>query len=79
MRTNQVIVDGANTTLSFERVKPKFICSHHYIKRSANFAGKNCWLVVVGYDNNHFMDFDLVPFLAKPTKRQLRKLKRECR
>lgn len=77
--TSEVIRIAANTVLSIERIKPKLMCDYSYVERFASFDGRNCWVTVVGYDNNLWTDFDLICSLTKPTKHQMRKLKREFR
>lgn len=79
LATAKVIRIAAGTVLGIERVKPKLLCNSLYAKRSASFDGRNCWVTVVGYDNNLWTDFDLICSLTKPTKRQVRKLKRAYR
>jgi len=77
--TSEVIRIAANTVLGIERIKPKLLCNYSYVPRFHNFGAQNCWVTVVGYDNNQWTDFDLICSLTKPTKRQLRKLKRAYR
>lgn len=77
--TSKVIRIAADTVLGIERVRPKLLCDSSYVKRFVYFNGRNCWVTVVGYDNNLWTDFDLICSLPKPTKRQMRKLKRALR
>ena len=60
-----------------QRLSRGFCCDYSYVKNLGGIGRR--FITVIGHDTNHFMDFDLIATLAKPTKRQLRKWKRKHR